>query len=115
MKVIFDEKPGEIYDIFNSLWFMNNFEYAIKRKESFGVYEQNEYERALISIFNDNKIDKKKLSRYFYKELEPKNLLIFENIWKVNDIDEYLDYIKKMDESQFRQVIVNSVDRKSTL
>ena len=37
MEIIFDHRAGEIYDIFESLWIINNYEYAEETEKSLGV------------------------------------------------------------------------------
>lgn len=98
MKIIFDERPGEIYDLFASLWIMNNIEDNDKTKEEYGVYEKNQFEEAIINNIIEGKIDKSIVERYFYKEMTPEKMLSIEEIWKHATIDKYLDYIRNLDE-----------------
>jgi len=110
LKIIFDEKPGEIYDIFQSLWVINNYDFYKNRKNNLGVKEENPYEKGLKCIKKKNIINEESLENYFPKEMEPKNVLGLSNLWKYDTIDKFLERIKQMDDHEIWDFIITSID-----
>ena len=106
MDIIFDEKPGEVYDIFSSLWLMNNYEYYEEQKKNFSIYKSNSFDEMIYNTSKNENFDKKNVNRYFsYRELEPNIVFLYE-MWKHSTIDEYLDFFKNMDEFEVRKKII---------
>lgn len=110
MEIIFDERPGEIYDIFQSLWVINNYDYVQKRKPSLNIKEVNSFEKSLKCLIKESKIDEERLTKYFCKEIEPKNVLILSNLWKFKTIDKYLEYITNIDDNEVWNFIIQIID-----
>lgn len=104
-RITFNEKPGEIFDLFYSLWTISNYDFEKQRKLHHGI-EENEYEKLIGHIIEEKKIEQKNVERYFYQELEPENLLLLSNVWKHQTIDEYLEYISNLNEFEIRKRIV---------
>lgn len=98
MNIIFDEMPGEIFDFFRSLWYMNNYEFVKKSKEEYGIVESNEFEKAIEGMIIDSEIDKKSIERYFYLEMKPEFFTGMKDVWKYPTIESYIEYSKNLDE-----------------
>lgn len=109
MNIIFDPRPGEILDVFYSLWVMGNYEYHKENKKSFGVSEDNKYDEKIYSIIKNKEINMKNIDRYFYKELEPYYIIDVADVWKYSTIDSYLEYMRNIDEFEMRKKIITTV------
>jgi len=106
MNIVFDSRPGEIYDIFLSLWLANNYEFASEEKRNHGLNEDTDLEKKIKSIVIDNKINLKKLARYFQKEIEPSQLLSLSSLWDNPTMAQYLEFIKNTDETKIRKLMM---------
>ena len=111
MEIVFDEKPGEIYDVFYSLWFINNYDYAKKRKEEYGILKLSEFEQALLNLVEEKEIDRNKLKKYFLREMEPIKILALSSVWKYPVIEEYLEAIENLDEIQLRKKVIDIIQQ----
>ena len=98
MQISFNEMPGEIYDFFKSLWYMNNYEFVKKSKKEYGIVESNEFEKAIENMITDFKIDKKNIERYFYLEMKPEFFTGLKDIWEYPTLESYIEYCKNLDE-----------------
>lgn len=98
MNITFDERPGQIFDFYKSLWIINNYDYVMKIKEEYGTGEPNEFEKAIMDNSMDPRIDKKEIEKYFYREMRPEYFLAMEDIWKCKAIDGYLSFIMELNE-----------------
>jgi len=112
MNIFFDTRPGEVYDIFLSLWLANNFEYANEEKREYGITKDTNFEEKIKSIRTNNKIDIKSLDRYFNKEIDPTQILCLSSMWHNPTLDKYLNYVSNIDEMKLRKLIIKLVTSK---
>lgn len=96
MDIIFDKKPGEVFDFFRSLWFMNNHELIMKLKIDYGIEEMNGFEKAIINTMDN--LDKDEIKKYFYMEMKPEYFTGMKSIWEYPTLETYFNYIKSLDE-----------------
>lgn len=106
MEIIFDPRPGEVYDIFASLWLMNNLDFAIEVEKSFGHKVENKYRKMICSVIKNEIADMNTIKRFFYKELEPNSIVSSADIWRYPTIESYLEFIENFDELEIRKKIV---------
>jgi len=109
MNVIFHTKPGEIYDIFLSLWLANNFEYASEEKKEYGITKDTIFEEKIKTLRTNKKINLKNLERYFHKEIEPSEILSFAGMWNNPNLDRYLEFLRNTDDLKIRKSIIKLV------
>jgi len=109
MNIVFDPRPGEIYDIFLSLWLANNYEYAQEEKRNHGLDEDTNFEKKIKSIILEKSINPNKLSRYFQKEIEPSQTISLSSLWDNPTVNQYLEFIKHADEYKIRELIVKLI------
>jgi len=114
MNIVFDPRPGEIYDVFLSLWLANNYEYAQEEKRDYGIIEDTKFEEIIKSIAQEKKVNTKNLQRFFPKEAEPSQLLSLSSLWNNPTIDNYFEFLRNIDESKLRQIIIKLITSKDT-
>jgi DNA-binding transcriptional ArsR family regulator len=108
-EIIFDEKTGEIYDIFQGLWALANYELVKDRKVKLGIEEENQYEKELISLVESEKVDIARVKKYFHPEFEPEKTLLFNNVWEYKTLMDYLDFINNFDDLEIRKNLVRLI------
>lgn len=112
MDIIFDKTPGEIHDIFSSLWVINNFKYAKEESQKMGTEATFEKLEAIVnSIVNNKKINNQKLEQYFDKDTSVLDLIGREDIWKYKELKEYLNHLSEIDCEYFEEKIVKSLSK----
>lgn len=107
--VVFNEKPGEIYDIFGGLWTIGNHEIAKQKKEKLGINEENSYERILLSLAEEEKVDMKIIEKYFHQDFDVEMMNLMNDLWTYTNLEDYLKYLCTLDELEIRERIVNSI------
>lgn len=106
-KVIFNEVPGELYDIFQGLWTIANQEEVKQKKEKLGITEQNEYEKSLARLVDEKRLDINIVKKYFHLELEPENTNIVNDLWSFSKLEDYLNTIYDYNEFDIRKKLVS--------
>ena len=109
MNIVFDPRPGEIYDIFLSLWLANNYEYASEEKREYGITKETNFEEIIRSITADKKVDIKKLQRYFPQEAETSQVVSLKNLWNNPTLEKYFQFVRSIDESELRKLIIKLI------
>jgi len=107
--IVFDKRPGEIYDIFLGLWLANNYDYAQEEKKHLGITKDTKFEENLKFISENEKINIQNLERYFYKEAEPHQIFSLEGIWRNPTLEKYLEYLRNVDELKLRKIIIKLI------
>lgn len=110
MNTLFAKRPGEIYDVFLSLWTLNNYEYAKEKIKKFGFELNKNIEEVLNSFITNEKIDIKKLSQYFDRDISVPNVFCLEDIWRNKTLDEYLTFIKNLSDIEIRERIIIALE-----
>lgn len=98
MNIVFDTRPGEIFDFFKSLWFINNYRFVKALKQEYGIEESNAFESAIENLMEDSIIDRKMIEKYFYKELKPEYFTGMNDLWECLYLDKYLKFAKNLGE-----------------
>lgn len=106
MEIIFDPRPGEVYDIFASLWLMNNLDFAIEIEKKLGYMLENKYRKMICSVIKNEIVDMNTIKRFFYKELEPNSIVSSADMWRYPTIESYLEFIENFDELEIRKKIL---------
>lgn len=109
-EIIFSEKPGEIYDIFQGLWTLANYDIVKDKKIKLGIEEDNQYEEELLNLFENGKIDTLKLKSFFHLELEPEKTMLISDSWQFTSLKEYLDNIYNCDISDVKKGVIRIID-----
>lgn len=109
MNLYFDRRPGEIYDVLSSLWFIDNYDYVKEEAKKKGTELDKKREEIIFSIINSKKIDMKKLDRYFNNDIAELDIFSISDMWNTKTIDEYVDFIKNIDSKEIRKKIINSL------
>jgi len=109
MDIKFDKRIGEIYDIFASLWFINDFQHAKERLKKNGIQINKNIEVILKSFISDKKLDTKKLRRFFYNDITVSQVFWLVDMVKNNTIDEYLNFLKNLKDVEIRERIIISI------
>ncbi|WBW97125.1 ArsR/SmtB family transcription factor [Oceanirhabdus sp. W0125-5] len=109
MNILFDKAPGEIYDVFSSLWILNNYEYAKEEMRQIGVEFNKNYENILLSLKSNGEIDKNKIERYFQEDLNIAKIFLQLDMWKYNNLNEYLNFLMSLNDNEIRERIVKAV------
>lgn len=108
-EIIFDERPGEIYDIFQGLWTIANYDIVKDKKVKLGIEEENKYEKELINLVENEKINMAKVKQYFHPDFEPEKTMLLNNVWEYKTLKGYLDYISNASESEVREKIARLI------
>lgn len=115
MDIFFNREPGKIFDIFSSLWIMNNYDYSMDIRRKYGVESITSYDELLSSLISNNIVQSQYLNKYFPKEIETQSLFRISSIWKHPNIKNFLSYLLKIDESKIREVLISSLNSSQKL
>lgn len=110
MDIIFDKTPGEICDVFSSLWLINNFQYVKEEDYKLGLeFVHENMESTINSIINSKKMNTQKLEQYFSKDLSIIDIFGRGLLWEHKTLNEYLDHLRKIDSKDLETRIIRNL------
>lgn len=107
MEIVFNPKAGEIYSLFTSLYFGWNLESLENNLESSGISLKKELKEQYEYINEIHKLTKEQMDFFFNDESEIfRFFIVFPKIWESNSIDEYINYLETINESDLKEMLV---------
>lgn len=111
MDIIFNKEPGNIYDFFNTLWVLNNYEYSKEISKDLRVDKDSEFDKHIEVVFATDTFNRCKVEKYFPKELEANILLNIEEVWKYENLDEYITHLSTLDNDEVKENLVRIINK----
>lgn len=112
MKIRFDPKIGEVNDFFSFLYWVYNSDEINKQFEEYELESNEDYESFIRKVKQDEYVQNEKLKSYYSMEIGLADVfLLYSEIWEYPEIDECLNFIKKLDKNTLRFRLIREIIR----
>lgn len=99
MKIIFDPQIGKTRDCFRFLHSIYYHEEYNERIKEHGIKPNEEFEKFIIDLKQDVKLNEEKLKLYYGNEFSLSTIFLSDQeLWEYRELDKCLNYIKQLDD-----------------
>lgn len=109
MEIIINTEPGNIYDFFNTLWVLNNYEYSQKIAKDLNVDKNSEFDNAIEKVFRMDIFNRSKVQKYFPRDLEANTFLNMDSIWEHKKLSDYIKYLTNLSDEDVKNNLVRII------
>lgn len=110
MNIKLSEKTGELYDLFASIYVACNFDHYIKEVEKINISIDNKFKSVVNEVIKLIGDDIFLYKKYFNKLNFASTLIDTDEIWSINSLNEYINYIRTKDDLKIQKEIIALID-----
>lgn len=103
MKIIFNSKIGEMFDLFGILSIINNYEDSLNSLQEHEIEVVENHEKFLLEFREDKSIGTEKMKFYFNDDFIISDIFItYNELWKYSNLGDYFEFISNLNATDIK-------------
>lgn len=110
MKIIFNSKTGEMFDLFGLLCIINNYDDYLKSLQEHEIEAIEDHEKFLMEFREDKSIDTEKMKFYYNENFIISDVFITNNeLWNYSSLGDCFDFISNLNATDIKSRLIKKL------